>query len=65
MEKKNIRSKEAAKMLGVCKATLHRWETLGFIKSNRTPVGHRLYNLEDLMSFVNKIDSGGFNKKEE
>jgi excisionase family DNA binding protein len=45
---------EAAKLLGVTKETLKRWE-----KDNRgvacvrTPAGHRRYRFSDVMGFMN------------
>ncbi|RIV16480.1 MerR family DNA-binding transcriptional regulator, partial [Alicyclobacillaceae bacterium I2511] len=34
---------EAAKLLGVSKSTMRRWEEEGRIKPERTPGGHRRY----------------------
>lgn len=39
----------AAKELGVSRDTLRRWERDGKIKSERTPKGHRRYNLSTLL----------------
>jgi predicted site-specific integrase-resolvase len=38
----------AARLLGVCTRTLHRWETAGRIKAARTPGGHRRYDAAEL-----------------
>lgn len=39
---------KAARLLGINKMTLHRWEKLGKIKAVRrnTLTGHRIYDLE-------------------
>lgn len=39
---------QAAKELGVSPNTLRRWEALGKITAERTPTGHRRYNLAQL-----------------
>jgi len=39
---------EAAKLLGVSKSTMRRWEEEGRIKPERTPGGHRRYHSEEL-----------------
>ena len=39
---------EAAKILGVSKSTLRRWDAEGRLKPERTPGGHRRYRSEDL-----------------
>lgn len=39
---------QAAKELGVSKETLRRWEASGKIQSERTPKGHRRYDLSKL-----------------
>jgi excisionase family DNA binding protein len=39
---------EAAKLLGVSKSTMRRWEEEGRIKPERTPGGHRRYRSEEL-----------------
>ena len=39
---------EAAKLLGVSKSTMRRWEEEGHIKPERTPGGHRRYHSEEL-----------------
>ncbi len=40
---------EAAKILGISKSTLRRWEAEGRLKPERTPGGHRRYRSEELM----------------
>ncbi len=43
---------EAAKILGVSKSTMRRWEEEGRIKPERTPGGHRRYRSEELTQMV-------------
>jgi hypothetical protein len=43
---------EAAKILGVTVSTVRSWEKQGLIISERTPKGHRRYNLEKTMAQV-------------
>lgn len=44
----------AAKELGVAQETLRRWERLGKIAVERTPKGHRRYDLSKLQGGVSK-----------
>ncbi len=43
---------KAAKELGVSNKTLRRWEATGKITSERTPKGHRRYDLSKLQSII-------------
>jgi len=43
---------QAAKELGVSRATLRRWEAAGKIEAERTPNGHRRYDLSKLRGIV-------------
>lgn len=43
-----------AKELGVSKDTLRRWEQIGKISSERTPRGHRRYDLNKVLGCVSK-----------
>jgi len=43
---------QAAKEFGVSKETLRRWETAGKIEVERTPKGHRRYDLSKLHGIV-------------
>ena len=43
---------EAAKVLGVSKSTMRRWEEEGRLHPERTPGGHRRYRSEDLVQMV-------------
>jgi excisionase family DNA binding protein len=53
-----ITVREAAKMLGVCEATLRRWDRLGKLKAIRHPInGYRLYNIDNLKSLIRRITS--------
>jgi len=52
--------REAAKMLGVCEATLRRWDKLGKLKAVRHPInGYRLYNVDSLKSLIRTATSHG------
>jgi excisionase family DNA binding protein len=45
--------REAAKMLGVCEATLRRWDKLGKLKAVRHPInGYRLYKIDSLKTLI-------------
>jgi putative resolvase len=48
---------KAAKELGVSKDTLRRWEAAGKIKSERTPRGHRRYDLANLLGISSRIST--------
>ena len=43
-----VRISEAARMLGVSVDTLRRWEAAGKIEVERTPGGHRRYEVDQL-----------------
>ena len=43
---------QAAKSLGVSRETLRRWEAVGKIEAERTPNGHRRYDLAKLRGIV-------------
>ena len=45
---KKLKIREAAKELGVSEATLRRWEASGKIEVERTPNGHRRFDLKKL-----------------
>ncbi|MDM8521724.1 IS607 family transposase, partial [Anaerolineales bacterium HSG6] len=47
---------EAAKELGVTQETLRRWETAGKIEVERTPGGHRRYDLSKLYGLVPRLE---------
>ncbi len=47
-----ISLEEAAKLLGVSKSTMRRWEEEGRLKSERTPGGHRRYRSEELVQMA-------------
>jgi excisionase family DNA binding protein len=56
---------EAALMLGVCPATLRRWDRLGEIAATRTPGNHRRFDSAELLRLggnteqaTKKIDIG-------
>ncbi|WP_042880132.1 IS607 family transposase [Cupriavidus necator] len=49
-----VTMKEACAMLGIHPGTLRRWEFDGKISADRTPGGHRRYNLTALMELAGK-----------
>ncbi|MCX5902478.1 MAG: MerR family DNA-binding transcriptional regulator [Proteobacteria bacterium] len=52
--------REAAKMLGVCEATLRRWDKLGKLKAVRHPInGYRLYKVDSLKTLIRTATSHG------
>lgn len=50
---------QAAKELGVSQATLRRWEAAGKIEVDRTPNGHRRYDLSKLYGLVPRPPTTG------
>ena len=49
---------EAARILGVAQSTLRRWDEIGQFKAERTPAGHRRYDLDSLKRLaVNRLPS--------
>jgi excisionase family DNA binding protein len=55
-----ITIREAAKMLGVCEATLRRWDKLGKLKAVRHPInGYRLYKVDSLKTLIRTVTSHG------
>ena len=52
--------REAAEMLGVCEATLRRWDKLGKLKAVRHPInGYRLYKIDNLKRLIRTATSRG------
>jgi len=50
---------DAARLLGVSKSTVRRWEKLKKIRSVRTPGGHRRFSTSELKSFYEDIERTG------
>ena len=50
---------QAAKELGVSRETLRRWEAAGKIQVERTPKGHRRYDLSQLHGVTPRPPLGG------
>ena len=48
---------EAAKALGVKPITLRRWEKAGRITAERTPSGHRRYDLSSLHGLTPRVSN--------
>jgi predicted site-specific integrase-resolvase len=65
---KYMKNKGACKALGVCYQTLHRWDSLGKIKTIRTPGGVRLYDVDGYLKGYttnnNTNESNDTNKKQ-
>lgn len=57
-----LKISEAAKELGVSVGTLRRWEKEGLITSERTPKGHRRYDLNKLRNEVIDLKTNEDNK---
>jgi putative resolvase len=51
----NLTISEAAKLKGVSVSTLRRWELEGKIIAERTPTGHRRYDLARLLGFKSEL----------
>ena len=49
--KQGLTVQEAATVMGVSKRTLRKYDRLGVLPSQRTPGGHRRYDLEQLLRF--------------
>jgi putative resolvase len=45
---------QACKLLGIHPTTLRRWEAAGKVRADRTPGGHRRYDLAELMALAGK-----------
>ena len=51
--------RDASKMLGVCEATLRRWDKLGKLKPVRHPInGYRLYNKDKIRGIILQATGG-------
>ena len=47
-----MRISEAAKQIGVSVEAVRKWTNEGYIKSVRSPHGHRIYRQEDIDEFL-------------
>jgi excisionase family DNA binding protein len=57
-----ISIEKAAKLLGVDKKTLKKWELDGFLVAQRTRGGHRRYSITDITNLQGKeTDNKNFN----
>lgn len=56
MDMQSISISKAAKILGVSIDTLRRWDASGKFPSVRRPSGHRYYRMEDISSFLHKVE---------
>jgi len=59
-QKRYLRLKEVAKILGVSTQTLRKWDKSGKLKAYRNPINnYRIYKPEDIELFIRKIESKG------
>ena len=59
-QKRYLKVKEVAKMLGVTPLTLRNWDKSGKLKAFRNPINnYRVYKPEDIEFFVRKMQSKG------
>lgn len=58
-QKKYLKIKEVADLLGVTPLTLRNWDKAGKLKAYRHPINnYRVYKPEDIELFLRKIESG-------
>ncbi len=59
-QKKYLKVKEVAQILGITPLTLRNWDKLGKLKAYRNPINnYRIYKPEDIELFLRKIESKG------
>jgi len=57
-QKKYLKIKEAAELLGVSALTLRNWDNAGKLKAIRHPINnYRVYKPEDIEVFLRKLES--------
>jgi len=57
-QKRYLKIKEVAKMLGVTPLTLRNWDNSGKMRAHRNPINnYRIYKPEDVELFLRKIES--------
>jgi len=57
-QKRYLKVKEVAKILGVTPLTLRNWDKAGKLKAYRNPINnYRVYKPEDIEFFLRKIES--------
>ena len=57
-QKRYLKVKEVAKILGVTPLTLRNWDKSGKLKAYRNPINnYRVYKPEDIEFFLRKIES--------
>lgn len=57
-QKKYLRIKEVARILGVTPLTLRNWDNAGKLKAYRNPINnYRVYKPEDIELFLRNIES--------
>jgi len=50
-----LRVSETARLLGLCSATLRRWDRQGIYKARRTPGKQRIYDMDDIRAIEEKL----------
>ena len=59
-QKRYLKVKDVAKILGVTPLTLRNWDKSGKLKAYRNPINnYRVYKPEDIELFLRKMQSGG------
>lgn len=59
-EKRFLKIKEVAKLLGVTPLTLRNWDKSGKLQALRNPINHyRVYKAADIELFLRKVESKG------
>ena len=57
-QKKYLKVKEVARILGVTPLTLRNWDKLGKLRAYRNPINnYRVYKPEDIELFLRRIES--------
>lgn len=57
-QRRYLKVKEVAKILGVTPLTLRNWDKAGKLKAYRNPINnYRIYKPEDIEFFLRKIES--------
>lgn len=59
-QKRYLKIKEVAQILGITPLTLRNWDKSGKLKAYRNPINnYRVYKPEDIELFLRKIESKG------
>ena len=59
-QKRYLKIKEVAEILGITTLTLRNWDKLGKLKAYRNPINnYRVYKPEDIELFLRRLESKG------